>query len=67
MHRTTFLALSLALALAQAASAQVRVTPAQSKGGGPRYEKYAEPWVDIPDTFRDQMIRWFQRSIPVTK
>ena len=34
------------------ASAQIRVTPKESKGG-PRYEQYAEPWIDIPDTFRD--------------
>lgn len=34
------------------ASAQIRVTPKASKGG-PRYEQYAEPWIDIPDTFRD--------------
>jgi hypothetical protein len=53
MRRTTLLALSLVTALGQSASAQVRVTPAQSQGGGVRYAKYAEPWTDIPDTFRD--------------
>lgn len=35
------------------ALAQVRVTPAQAKGGLPRYEKYAQPLVGIPDSFRD--------------
>ncbi len=34
------------------ASAQFRVTPAKSKGGA-NYAPYAEPWVDIPATFRD--------------
>jgi len=33
-------------------SAQVRVTPKESKGG-PTYDRYAEPWVGIPETFRD--------------
>jgi hypothetical protein len=56
MHRTFLLALIMAIALAQSTSAQVRVTPAQSKGGLPRYVKYAQPWVDIPDSFRDLAI-----------
>jgi dienelactone hydrolase len=38
------------------APAQFRVTPAQAKGGLPRYEKYAEPFVGIPDSFRDLKI-----------
>lgn len=53
MHRTTILALFVAAALTPSVTAQVRVTPAQSKGGLPRYERYSKPWVDIPDTFRD--------------
>jgi dienelactone hydrolase len=35
-----------------AASWHVRVTPKESKGR-PKYAQYAEPWVDIPATFRD--------------
>lgn len=33
-------------------TAQVRVTPEKSKGG----VKYGEPWVDVPETFRDLKI-----------
>jgi dienelactone hydrolase len=45
------------------AQAQSRVTPAQAKGGMPRYEKYAEPFVGIPDSFRDLKIP--QWPIPI--
>lgn len=34
------------------ASAQFRVVPESSKGSE-RYAQYAEPWVDIPESFRD--------------
>lgn len=40
---------------AGSASAQFRVTLAKSKGGA-NYAPYAEPWVDIPETFRDWKI-----------
>jgi dienelactone hydrolase len=43
---------------------QVRVTPAQSKGGR-NYAKYAEPHTGIPDTFRDLHIpEW---SVPTDR
>jgi len=42
----------LACAAAAPVTAQVRVTP-ESSQGSTRYAQYAEPWVDIPDTFRD--------------
>jgi dienelactone hydrolase len=46
----------LLLACAASSPAQVRVTPKESKGG-PRYvAEYAEPGVDIPETFRDLKI-----------
>jgi dienelactone hydrolase len=54
--RAVLHALSLVLVAPALASAQVRVTPAQSKGGLPRYAKYAEPGIGIPDTFRDLKI-----------
>jgi dienelactone hydrolase len=44
---------SAVLLAAASASAQVRVTPENAKGGLPRYAPYAEPWTDIPETFRD--------------
>jgi dienelactone hydrolase len=53
MRRTTLVAVWLILALVLPASAQVRVTPAESKGGLPRYARYAEAGVDIPDSFRE--------------
>jgi len=53
MYRALWLALLLTIAPLPSASGQVRVTPARANGGLPRYEKYAEPWVDIPDSFRD--------------
>lgn len=56
MRHTFWLAVTALLMLASHAAAQVRVTPAQAKGGLPRYEKYAEPLVGIPDSFRDLKI-----------
>ena len=53
MYRMSWFALLLTIASLPQASGQVRVTPAKANGGLPRYEKYAEPWVDIPDSFRD--------------
>ncbi len=56
MQRAILLALSALALLSSNATAQIRVTPAQAKGGLPRYEKYAEPLVGIPDSFRDLKI-----------
>jgi dienelactone hydrolase len=56
MHGKSFLALLAAIAFAAPGDAQVRVAPAESKGGGARYARYAEPWVDIPESFRDLQI-----------
>lgn len=47
------LVLAVLVSISSNALAQVRVTPAQAKGGLPRYEKYAQPLVGIPDSFRD--------------
>ena len=47
------LVLCVLATLSANAQAQIRVTPAQAKGGLPRYEKFAEPFVGIPDSFRD--------------
>jgi dienelactone hydrolase len=52
MHRSSLLASLLVAVIAASAAAQVRVTPENSQGST-RYAQYAEPWVDIPDTFRD--------------
>src|SRR4051812_27327814 len=46
------LLIGVTLAFTYSGSAQVRVTPKESKGG-PTYGQFAEPWVDIPETFRD--------------
>ncbi len=54
-HRHFLTTLLGMVALSGPATAQVRVTPAASRGG-PNYAKYAEPWVDIPETFRDPKI-----------
>jgi dienelactone hydrolase len=45
-------AVLLLVVTARPAAAQIRVTP-ESSQGGPRYAQYAEPWVDIPETFRE--------------
>ncbi|HEV7403210.1 MAG TPA: alpha/beta hydrolase family protein [Chthoniobacteraceae bacterium] len=50
LRRLLFIAVTLACT--NSGSAQVRVTPQESKGG-PTYGQYAEPWVDIPESFRD--------------
>src|SRR5262245_57679440 len=62
MYRISPLAGLLAIALLPSASGQERVTPAKSAGGLPRYEKYAAPGVDIPDSFRD--LRFPQWPLP---
>jgi len=53
MVRSPLLASVVVALAATSATAQVRVTPEKSQGGLPRYAPYAEPWVDIPETFRD--------------
>src|SRR5882757_6970942 len=55
MKRFPPVAALLLLTCVASSSAQVRVTPKESKGG-PNYGQYAEPWVDIPETFRDLKI-----------
>lgn len=56
MKYVFWLVLVAPVMLTSNATAQVRVTPAQAKGGLPRYEKYAEPLVGIPNSFRDLKI-----------
>lgn len=56
MRNVFWLVFVVLLTLASHAAAQVRVTPAQAKGGLPRYEKYAESLVGIPDSYRDLKI-----------
>ena len=51
-YQLRLLSIGVTLAFTISGSAQVRVTPKESKGG-PTYGQYAEPWVDIPETFRD--------------
>lgn len=57
MHRTTIRMLTgmALLLIASPSTAQYRATPEKSKGGA-NYAPYAEPHVDIPDTFRDLKI-----------
>ena len=54
------LVVTLSLLPTAVAWGQVRVTPAEAKGGAARYAKYAEPLVDIPDSFRDLKIPEWQ-------